>query len=270
VSLARDEEALMLLADKVAVVSGIGPGLGRELALALARHGASLVLAARSEGALAELAKEVAPLAGGRRVETLPCDVTRPEDCARLASRVRDAFGHADVLVNNAYHPGTYVPIEADDLEGWRAPFEVNVLGSLRLTKALLPLLAPRRGSVVMVNSMIVRRPLPTMGGYAASKAALLAATQTLAREVGGSGVRVNSVVPGYIFGPALEGYFAAQAKQRGVDARVPYDEVAREIALGRIPTSAEVADAVLFFASDLSRAVTGASLDVNGGHVFH
>jgi NAD(P)-dependent dehydrogenase (short-subunit alcohol dehydrogenase family) len=117
---------------------------------------------------------------------------------------------------------------------------------------------------------MIIRQPLPTMAGYASSKAALLVATQTLAREIGSSGVRVNSVVPGYIWGPALEGYFAAQAKARGVDPRVVYEEVAREIALGRIPTSAEVAEAVVFFASDLSRAVSGASLDVNGGHVFH
>jgi NAD(P)-dependent dehydrogenase (short-subunit alcohol dehydrogenase family) len=259
----------MLLRDKVAVVSGIGPGLGRELAAVLARHGADLVLAARSEGALAALARELAPT--GRRIEVVPTDVTRAEDCARLAHRAREAFGRVDVLVNNAFHPGAHLPIEQDDLESFRAPFEVNVLGGLRLTKALLPLLrASDAGSVVMINSMIIRQPLPTMAGYASSKAALLVATQTLAREIGSSGVRVNSVVPGYIWGPALEGYFAAQAKARGVDPRVVYEEVAREIALGRIPTSAEVAEAVVFFASDLSRAVSGASLDVNGGHVFH
>lgn len=262
----------MLLQGKVAIVSGIGPGLGREIAFAFARHGADLVLGARRSEGLADLERELAPVlaATGRRSVWASTDITRAEDCARLARLASDTFGRIDVLVNNAYHPGVYVPLPEDDLSGWRDPFEVNVLGSLRLTRAVL--LAMRKqgaGAVVMINSMIVRRPLPTMAGYAASKAALLAATQTLAREVGGDGIRVNSVVPGYIWGPALEGYFAFQAKELGVDPRVPYDEVAREIALGRIPTSAEVADAVVFFASDLSRAITGASLDVNGGHVM-
>jgi NAD(P)-dependent dehydrogenase (short-subunit alcohol dehydrogenase family) len=127
-----------------------------------------------------------------------------------------------------------------------------------------------KSGSVVMINSMIIRQPLPTMAGYAASKAALMAATQTLAREVGGYGVRVNSVVPGYIWGAALEGYFAAQAKQLGVDAKVIYDGVAKNIALGHIPTSEEIAGAIVFFASDLSSVITGQSLDVNGGHELH
>ena len=122
-------------------------------------------------------------------------------------------------------------------------------------------------GSIVMINSMIVRKVLPTMGAYAASKAALLAATQGLARELGGHGIRVNSVVPGYIWGPNLEGYFKFQAGQRGVDPRVVYDEVANAIALGRIPDSEEISGAVVFFASDLSCVVTGQSLDVNGGH---
>jgi len=129
---------------------------------------------------------------------------------------------------------------------------------------------AQRSGSIVMINSMIIRQPLPTMGGYAASKAALMAATKTLAREIGAYGIRVNSVVPGYIWGPSLEGYFAMQAKQQGVGAKVVYDSVAKQIALGHIPTSEEIAGAVVFFASDLSRVVTGQSLDVNGGHELH
>ena len=97
-----------------------------------------------------------------------------------------------------------------------------------------------------------------------------MAATQGLARELGPSQIRVNSVVPGYIWGESLRGYFAHQAKQRGVDPQVVYDEVAANTALRHLPTSEEIADAVVFFASDLSRVVTGQSLDVNGGHAFH
>jgi len=255
----------VLLANRTVLVSGIGPGLGREVALAVARLGADVAVSARRREAVEELAGEIRAL--GRRAMPVVADVTRDADCARAVAEAVATFGRIDALVNNAYHAGSYVALADDDLEGWRAPFEVNVLGTLRLSKAALGEMAKRgAGSIVMVNSMIVRKPLPTMAGYAASKAALLAATQTLAREAGPRGVRVNSVLPGYIWGPALEGYFAAQAKARGVTAQAVYDEVARDLSLGHIPTSADVADAVVFFARDLSRAITGASLDVNGG----
>jgi NAD(P)-dependent dehydrogenase (short-subunit alcohol dehydrogenase family) len=259
----------VLLQGRVAVVSGIGPGMGRDVSLALAREGADLAIAARSEERLREVAAEVEGL--GRRVVAVPTDVAKPEDCRRLAERAASELGRIDVLVNNAFHPGSYRLFEDDDLAHWRPPFEVNLFGTLALTQAVVPVMkAQGSGSIVMINSMIVREVLPTMGSYAASKAALLAASQTLARELGPHGIRVNSVVPGYIWGPSLRGYFEHQAKQRGVDPQVVYDEVASRIALGKIPDSEEIAGAVVFFASDLSRAVTGQSLDVNGGHVFH
>jgi NAD(P)-dependent dehydrogenase (short-subunit alcohol dehydrogenase family) len=259
----------MLLQGKAVIVSGIGPGLGKDAALALARAGADLAIGARTEAMLAEVADEIRAL--GRRVVAVPTDITRDDDCHRLVDRAVEAYGRADVLVNNAFHPGTYVPIEHDDLDHWRAPFEVTVLGSIRLSQAVIPVMKRQGGgAIVMINSMIIRHVLPTMGGYAASKAALMAGTQALARELGGYGIRVNSVVPGYIWGPALEGYFAQQAKERGVDPQAIYAGVASQIALGKIPTSAEIAGAVVFFASDLAAAITGQSLDVNGGQVFH
>jgi NAD(P)-dependent dehydrogenase (short-subunit alcohol dehydrogenase family) len=259
----------MLLEDRVVIVSGIGPGLGRDAALALARQGAHLALGARSAERLEAVAEEVRGL--GRQVLAFPTDITRAEDCARLARQTRERFGRVAVLVNNAFHPGSFAPLEQDDLRGWRDPFEVNVLGSLRLSQSVIPAMKEQGGgSIVMINSMVIRNVLPTMASYAASKGALMAATLTLARELGPYGIRVNAVVPGYIWAAALEGWFRHQAKQRGVDPQVVYDEVAREIALGRIPTAEEIADAIVFFASDLSRVVTGQALDVNGGHVFH
>jgi len=258
----------MLLQDRVAIVSGIGPGLGRDASLALAREGARLALAARTPAKLEGVAKEVEAL-GGRAI-SVPTDITRREDCARLVERTLEAFGRVDVLVNNAFHPGRFAPIADDDLTRWREPFEVNTLGSLQLTQAALPAMKRQgAGSIVMINSMVIRDVIPAMASYAASKAALMAATLGLARELGPHGIRVNAVVPGYIWGASLEGWFRHQAKQRGVDPRVVYDEVAKGIALGRIPTSEEIAGAVVFFASDLSRVVTGQALDVNGGHVL-
>jgi len=121
-----------------------------------------------------------------------------------------------------------------------------------------------------MIGSMSMRVIEPRFGGYAASKAALASAVQTMAKELGASGVRVNSVVPGYIWGPALERYFQQLAHERATTPEAVYAEIASRTALNHIPDSEEVAAAVVFFASDLSRAVTGQALDVNGGHYFH
>lgn len=259
---------MTLLSNRVAIVSGIGPGMGRDISLLFAREGCDLVLSARTQASLDSVAKEVRGL--GRRALTVVTDIARPDDCANLVARAAGEFGKIDVLVNNAYHPGSYQLFEHADLASWRAPLETNVLGTLGLTQQVVPLMKRQGGgSIVMVNSMIVREVLPTMASYAASKGALLSATQGIARELGSYKIRVNSVLPGYIWGATLEGYFAAQAKQRGVDPQVVYDEVAQKIALGYIPHSEEIAGAVLFFASDLSRAVTGQSLDVNGGQVM-
>src|SRR5215831_10041787 len=206
----------MLLENRIAIVSGVGPGMGRDIALAFAREGAHLALGARSAEYVESVAKEVRAL--GRRAVAVPTDITSLADCARLVGAAEEELGGVDVLVNNAYHPGTYELFESGELERWRAPLEVNLLGSLRLTQQAIPRLKKRGGgSVVFVNSMIVREVLPTMASYAASKGALLAAAQGLARELGPHKIRVNSVLPGYIWGATLEGYFKAQAAARKV-----------------------------------------------------
>jgi NAD(P)-dependent dehydrogenase (short-subunit alcohol dehydrogenase family) len=125
-------------------------------------------------------------------------------------------------------------------------------------------------GSIIMINSMSIRVIEPRFGGYAASKGALMAAAQTMAKELGVHGIRVNSVVPGYIWGPALEGYFNQLARERSTTPAAIYAEIASRTCLNHIPTSEEISGAVVFFASDLSRVVTGQALDVNGGHFFH
>ena len=258
----------MLLEGKVAIVSGIGPGMGRDISLTFARHGADLAIAARTPEKLDALAAEIEAL--GRKVIAVPTDITNDDQCQRLASETRKAFGRIDVLVNNAFHQGALKTFEDAEVEKWRRPFEVNVIGTLQLTKAVVPTMKEQRnGSIVMINSQVMREVLPTMGDYAASKGALLVASQTLARELGPYGIRVNSVVPGYIMGPALEIYFQWQGKERGIEPAAVREEIEEKLALGRIPNSEEISGAVLFFASDLSRVVTGQSLDVNGGQVF-
>jgi NAD(P)-dependent dehydrogenase (short-subunit alcohol dehydrogenase family) len=144
------------------------------------------------------------------------------------------------------------------------------VIGTLHVTLAAVPhLAAAPDGSVVMINSQAARRSQARRGPYSASKAALLSAARTLAAELGRDGIRVNSVVPGQIWGPPLERFYEEVAARKGQTPEEVYRTAAKEMALGRIPTSDEVADAVVFFASPLSRSVTGQSLDVNGGNWF-
>src|SRR6185295_5213958 len=189
----------MLLADRVGIVSGIGPGMGRDIALAFAREGAHVVLAARTASALEEVAAEVR--ARGRRALAVPTDIAKPADCARLADAAQAEFGRIDVLVNNAFLSGRYDPVEQASMDDWRRVLDVNLFGSIQLSQAVIPHMKKRGGgSIVMVNSMSIRIIEPRFGGYAASKGALMAATQTMAKELGADGIRVNSVVPGYIW----------------------------------------------------------------------
>jgi NAD(P)-dependent dehydrogenase (short-subunit alcohol dehydrogenase family) len=258
----------MLLTDKVVVISGVGPGLGRGLALRCAKAGADLVLAARTESRLAEVAKEVADL--GRRAVTVPTDVTDDAACRRLVEQAVESFGRVDGLVNNAFAIPPLTDLAELDLDHVRIAFETNVYAALRLTRLFAPALAKNSGSVVMINSAVLRHSRRTFGAYKMSKAALLALAQSLSTELGPQGVRVNTVAPGYIWADSLKWYFDYLAQERGVSAQEVYDETAATIDLRKLPEPDEIADAVVFMLSPLARAVTGQCLDVNGGEWHH
>lgn len=259
----------MLLDGKVCVVSGVGPGLGKEMALAFAREGADVALGARTESYLQEVKTEIEGL--GRRVVYSPTDIGDPSQCERLVQTTIDAFGRVDVLVHNAFALDPFLPFETVDLDAWRAVMEVTLFGSLELTRCALPSMkAAGGGSIVFVNSMVIRKVLHSQGGYTVAKGALMTAAQVLARELGQFKIRVNSVVPGWMWGPNVEAYLQILAAESGRSAQEEYDAVAAQIPLGRIPTDGECAGAAVFFASDLSSVITGQALDVNGGEVFH
>ena len=259
----------MLLENRIVIVSGIGPGVGKEVAYACAREGADVVLAARTAAALEEVARGVQKRR--RRALCVPTDIADPEQCERLVRATMKEYGRVDVLVNNAFLTHPWGPIERASFDDWKKIFDVNLFGSLRLAQLVLPhMKAQGGGSIVMVNTMSMRIIEPNVGAYASSKAALMTATQTLAKEVGPHGIRVNSVVPGYIWSDKMEAYFKRLASEQGRTFEDVKREVSERTALHHIPDSAEIADAILFFASDLSRGVTGQALDVNGGHYFH
>jgi NAD(P)-dependent dehydrogenase (short-subunit alcohol dehydrogenase family) len=258
----------MLLRDKVVVVAGIGPGLGRSIALASAREGADVVLAARTASRLDDVAKEVTAL--GRRGLAVQTDLTDADATQRLAEAAQDAFGRVDALVYNALAMPPIKDLGVVDLAALSTSFDANVVSALRLTRQLVPALAETKGSVVMINSMVVRFSQRTMGPYKLTKAAMLAMAQSLATELGPQGIRVNSVAPGHIWGDSLKWYFGYLGKKRGVTAEQVYAETAALLDLGRLPEPDEIADAVVFLASGLARAITGQCLDVNCGEYHH
>jgi NAD(P)-dependent dehydrogenase (short-subunit alcohol dehydrogenase family) len=257
-----------LLQDKVVVVCGIGPGLGQAIALQSARAGADVVLAARSTARMDEVAAEVKAL--GRQALPVVTDVTDDELAGRLPEAALEAFGRVDALVYNAFAIPPITNLADVDLDALRAGFETSVLGALRMTRLFTPALAAGQGSVVMINSMVVRHSRLTFGPYKTAKAALLAMAQSLATELGPQGIRVNSVAPGYIWADSVKWYFRELARERGVRTRQIYEETAATIDLRRLPEPDEVADAVVFLASDMARAITGQCLDVNCGEYHH
>jgi NAD(P)-dependent dehydrogenase (short-subunit alcohol dehydrogenase family) len=258
----------MYLQDKVLVVSGVGPDLGRQIAVRGAAAGADVVLAARTASRLEGVAKEIAEI--GRRALVVPTDMTVPADAERLAEAAVAEFGKVDALVHNALAMPPIADLGKVDLDAVQAGFNNNVISALRMTRLFIPALAATNGAVVMVNSMVVRFSQRTMGPYKMAKASLLAMAQSLATELGPQGIRVNSVAPGHIWGESLKWYFGYLAKKRGVDPDSIYAETAVNIDLGRLPEPDEIADAVLFLASPLARAITGQCLDVNCGEYHH
>ena len=257
-----------LLDGKVALVSGAGPGLGRDIALAFGREGATVVVAARNEERIAALAEEVAKT--GATAQPRRLDITDPASCEDVTRAIVADHGRLDVLVNNAFSDGDHRRFLDADLAAWRATMDVNLFGTLQLTRAVAPqMIEQGDGRVVMINSMSSVKMRAGMGGYTASKAALAAVTKILAAELGEHGIRVNAIHPGYIWGDSVEWYFQHLAKKAGITPEEQYQSVAGETALGYLPPSAEIAEAVVFFASDMARPITGQALGVNGGHWF-
>src|SRR2546429_6806247 len=194
---------MTLLAGTVTVVSGVGPGLGRSIALACAREGADVVLAARTAGRLDDVAKEVTAL--GRRALAVPADITDEASAAHLTEATLAEFGRVDTLVHNAFAIPPLTSLAEADPGALRAVFDTNVLAVLRLTRLFTPALAASGGSVVMINSAVLRHSRIPFGGYKMAKSALPAPAPGLATELRPPGIPGNSVAPRYISAGSLK-----------------------------------------------------------------
>lgn len=259
----------MLLKDKVVIVSGIGPGLGIKLAIEAAREGAAgIVAGARSAAKLDDAEARVKALGLPCKLVKCVTDITDRAQCERMAATAVDAFGRIDALVNSAFFHGDMDHASTADLDNWNGPLQTNLLGTLKLTQAVIPQMQKQGGgAIVMINTMAVRK-VPPLGeaGYAASKAALATSVKYLAKELGAQRIRVNSVHMGWMWGAPVQGYVEWQAQQHKIPVEQIKAQIAADIPLGFIPTDDDCARAALFLVSDYARVVTGAALDVNGG----
>ena len=276
----------MLLNDKVVMISGIGPGLGIKLALEAAREGArALAIGARSAERLADARARILALGHACDVLCVPTDITQPEACTRFAEATLQAFGRIDALVNSAFSHGGFQAVEEADNAPLREALEVNLLGSLNMSRAVLPAMREQgAGAIVMINTLGVRKPYPGGAAYSASKAALAASVRylaceqagygirvnALACEQAGYGIRVNALACGWMWGAPVQAVVRQSAEARGISEAQVKAEFSAGIPGGRMRTDDECARAALFLASDYSSAINGAQLDANGGEVMY
>jgi NAD(P)-dependent dehydrogenase (short-subunit alcohol dehydrogenase family) len=262
-----------LLEAETVFLSGVNTGLGRDTALLFASHGADLVITARGPDNINTIAEEVRAL--GQRCLPIVADVCNLEDCVRAKNAALAEYGKIDVLINIAYRgawPNLTPLLETQpDISDYRACFEVNVFGTLQMTRQIAQHMAERKkGRIVMINTMTAEKAYEGSEAYSGSKIALQRMTRSIAMELGPLGIRVNSMHPGFMWGPQVQKVFERRAAEKGTSFDDEYKLVAKDAALRYIPPTSEYAKTLLFFASHLSDAVTGQSLHVNGGLYLH
>jgi 3-oxoacyl-[acyl-carrier protein] reductase len=241
---------------KVAVVTGASKGIGAGIAKALAAAGAKVVVNYASSKEGADRVVQQIAAAGGKAV-AVQGDMSKAADVKRLFAETKKSFGKLDVLVNNA---GVYnfQPIDQITESEFHRQFNTNVLGPILAIQEALPLFGDAGGSVINISSIVATRPVPTGSVYSSTKAALDAITQSLAEELGGRKIRVNSISPGLTdteglqTAGILEGDFAKQ-----IISTTP---------LGRAGKPDDIASAVVFIASDDANWITGEAIRVSGG----
>jgi len=240
---------------KTALLTGAATGIGRATALLLARNGADVVLFGLGDAELAAAAAE----SGG---QAIPGDVTRVTDIAKAIGACR---ARLDIVVNAA---GLIVPDQPANVsdEVWAKTLDVNLTGTMRVCRAALPLLRQRGGAIVNIASVAAFNASPDSASYAASKAAVVAYTRSLAYAHGADGVRANAVAPGWVRTPMSDYEMRLLAEQNGTTPEAECQAVERRIALGRMANPAEIAACCLFLVSDEASFVTGAVLVADGG----
>ena len=254
------------LADRSAVITGGGRGIGAAIAAALAERGVRVLVSARSADQIEAVADELRE--GGAEAHAVPCDVSDPAEVRSLAEQARELLGPVDILVNNAgFAPSA--PLAAIDLEGWHQVFAVNVTGTLLCSQAFAPGMADRGwGRVVNVASIAGRVGAPYIAAYAATKHAVVGLTRALGAEMAKSGVTVNAVCPGYVDTPLTEASIARIVDKTGISEDDVLQHMRESSPQGRLMDPSEVAYLVVCLCEDDARGINAQAIVVDGGGV--
>ena len=253
---------------KVAIVAGAGPGIGRACATALRREGADVVVAARDAARLEAMAFEMgASGPSGAHVLPIAFDFADLASCHMLVEETLARTGRVDILVNVATAGGETTAVAAGEWDSWRRAFEVNVIGTMELSRLAAHAMTPNPGgSIVQIGTIGTRALPPGRGRYTATKSAMVTASLTMAKELGRAHVRVNIVTPGFVTGAPLDAMIDSIATRTGETV----DEVSARMASGaslrRHVDPADVAEAVVFLAGPGGRNITGIELPVTAG----
>ena len=259
----------MKLDGNVAVVTGGGRGIGKEIALRLAAEGADVALAARSKDQIEEVAGLIEK--EGRRALPVVTDLKEADQITALAETVSAELGPTDILVNNSGIAGAMGNMWEIDLEGWQETMDVNLTGVFLCCRAFLPAMVERRsGSVVIIGSATGKRPLSGRTPYAASKLGLVGLVRTLAWELGEYDIRANLISPGFVDGERLQRVVDGQAEAKGQTVEETRAQMTASSPLLRFVDPQNIAAAVAFLASDDAASITGEDFNVTSGLVMY
>lgn len=258
----------MLLKNKVALITGSGRGIGRAIARLFAREGACVFLTARTESELEAVAEEIS-LFGSAAFRT--ADLTDDADCEQVVSAAREKFGRVDILVNNAGHYGPVAPVEEYPLAEFDKVIAVHLRAAFLFSKLVLSEMYARNSGVILnISSISAKSAFAWGSAYAAAKAGMLGLTRVTAAEAGRKGVRVNALCPGPVTETVMSKELGAELSRKlGVSPKEQLEGFLSTLLQGRGQTADEIARAALFLCSDHSSAITGQSLNVDGGAAF-
>jgi NAD(P)-dependent dehydrogenase (short-subunit alcohol dehydrogenase family) len=259
----------MELHNRVALVTGSGRGIGRAIAKLFAKEGAAVFLTARTEKELSSTAAEIS--SSGGQAGYAAADMSRETDCAQVVAAARAKFGRIDILVNNAGHYGPVVPVEDYPLAEFDRVIAVHLRAAFLLTKLVLPEMYARQSGVILnISSLSAKAAYSWGSAYAAAKAGMLGLTRVTAAEGARKGVRVNAICPGPVTETQMSKELGAVlAEKMGVNEEEQLAGFLNGLLQGRAQTAEEIARAALFLCSDQSSAMTGQSINVDGGAVF-
>lgn len=249
---------------KTALVTGGGRGIGRAIALAFAREGIRIAVAARTAEQVEQVADEI-----GNEAIGLVCDVSDPESVTRMFADLRERLGDADILVNNAGIAESATLVNTTD-ELWHRHLAINLSGTFYCTRAALPAMLQRGwGRVINIGSIAAKTGAPYIAAYSASKHGVLGLTRSVALEVAASGITVNAICPGYVDTDMVSRGVERITSKTGRTAEEALDSLRKMSPQNRLVTAEEVAAVALLLASDEGRGINGQGINIDGGSVL-